>query len=158
MTIWLDADSLSPKLRKTVLKAALRHQIQACYVANRELPDIRDSELIKMIVVGQESDAADEYILSRVLPDDMVITRDIPLAYALLEKGAVVINDGGGAFTEENIGNRLGLRNLHHDLREKGILDSEGKRASYDKQRAFASCFDKELHKIIKKNRKNKKK
>lgn len=74
-----------------------------------------------MQVVSGAFDAADDWIVSQVVPGDIVITADIPLASLALKKGASVLGPGGKPFTDDNIGNALATRELMADLRAYGV-------------------------------------
>ncbi len=68
------------------------------------------------------TDAADDWIVENVQPDDIVITADIPLADRCLKKGASVIGSTGKPFTEANIGDAVATRDLMSDLRGAGEI------------------------------------
>jgi uncharacterized protein YaiI (UPF0178 family) len=72
------------------------------------------------VVVGDRFDAADDWIADHAGRDDIVIASDIPLASRCLQKGAVVLDQRGGSFTEENIGSALANRELLSHLRDLG--------------------------------------
>ena len=67
---------------------------------------------------AEGADAADNWIVEHVAKGDICITADIPLAGRCLEKGARVLAPGGKAFTQDNIGMALGMRELSRHLRE----------------------------------------
>jgi uncharacterized protein YaiI (UPF0178 family) len=50
-----------------------------------------------------------------------VITADIPLAAAVIEKGGVALNPRGELYTKENIRERLSMRNFMDELRSGGV-------------------------------------
>jgi uncharacterized protein YaiI (UPF0178 family) len=79
---------------------------------------------------------------------DMVITQDIPLAAALVDKGIRVLNDRGVVYTEQNVKARLGQRNQMAELRAMGILGDGGNRFGPREVKAFADAYDRELTKI----------
>ena len=66
-------------------------------------------------------DAADEYIVNRVIAGDIVVTADLPLAAELVEKQAQVISPRGEKFTVENIRQRLQMRDMLEEIRQTGI-------------------------------------
>ena len=45
-------------------------------------------------------------------PGDLIITRDIPLAAEVIEKGALALSPRGEAFSKENIRGRLNMRDF----------------------------------------------
>jgi len=66
-------------------------------------------------------DVADNEIIKRLKPEDLVITSDIPLAFEALEKGGHAINPRGERYTQENIKDRLTMRDFMDTLRASGI-------------------------------------
>jgi uncharacterized protein YaiI (UPF0178 family) len=79
-----------------------------------------------------------------------VVTQDIPLASALVTKGIIVISTRGELFTQENIGERLSIRNFMQDLREaRGITPGPKEFVRKDNQR-FSDTLDRELTKSMK--------
>jgi uncharacterized protein YaiI (UPF0178 family) len=70
------------------------------------------------VTVAEGPDAADDWIVDRIEPFDVVVTADVPLASRCLKNKASAIGPSGRLFTEENIGVALGMRELHRHLRE----------------------------------------
>ena len=99
---------------------------------------------------GQMDQAADDYIAGKVQKHDAVVTRDIPFAARLVERGIVVMNDRGKLFTKENIGERLSERNFSLDLAALGLTGGGGK-SSYSQKdfKKFCDCFEREMQKLI---------
>ena len=60
---------------------------------------------IELVVVKEGFDEADDWIVERVVENDIVITTDIPLASRCLKKEARVLGPKGRLFTEDDIGN-----------------------------------------------------
>ena len=83
---------------------------------------IPDEGWIELEVVGNDFDAADDWIVEHVQPDDIVITADIPLASRCLKGGASVIGTTGKPFTENNIGLSVATRDLLTELRGAGEI------------------------------------
>jgi uncharacterized protein YaiI (UPF0178 family) len=149
MKIWVDADSVPVRVREIIIKACRREGVNACFVANREIP-LDDALEISSVIVPATEGSADAYILAEVLPEDLVVTRDIPLAADLVEKKIVVLNDRGRIYTPENVRERLSMRNFMKDLREQGLpIDKAGKFGPKEVQE-FANAFDRELRKKLK--------
>ena len=65
-------------------------------------------------------DAADDHIAEEAQPGDLAVTADIPLAAKLVAKGVVAIDPRGAEYTEENIGERLSVRDFMDQLRSTG--------------------------------------
>ena len=149
MKIWIDADSCPVKVREIVLKAAERTSIPLVLVANKKIPH-KESKIVKDIIVDHALDAADDYIFSNTEKNDIVITRDIPLAEKLVGKSINVINDRGIQYTSENVKERLSIRNIMLTIRESGLkIDEETSFNQKDLQK-FANLFDSLLTKMIK--------
>ena len=60
--------------------------------------------------------------MEHVLPGQLVITADIPLAAFIVEKDAFALNPRGELYTEENIGEILSMRDFMKDLRDGGAI------------------------------------
>ena len=116
--ILIDADACPVK--DEIYKVAWRHKIAVTLFAATWLRH-PDHPLITMEVAGDAFDAADDLIVERAGPGDLVITADIPLADRAIAKGAVVLTPRGDALTAQNIGSKLATRDLMQDLR--GGLD-----------------------------------
>ena len=117
--IFVDADACP--VRQEVFRVASRYRLDVTLVTNAwmRIPDERG---ISLEIVGNGSDAADDWIVEHVQPDDIVVTADILLAGRCLKQGARVIGPGGKPFTEDNIGQAVAMRNLMSDLRCAGEI------------------------------------
>jgi uncharacterized protein len=127
--ILVDADS-SP-VRHEVYRVAGRYGIKVVLVANSTI-GIPDEDWIELKLVGDNQDAADDWIVENIEKDDIVITGDIPLASRSLKKGARVLSPHGVVFTENSIGDALATRDLMTHLRDIGI--TTGGTPSFDKK------------------------
>jgi uncharacterized protein YaiI (UPF0178 family) len=113
-------------------------------VANRSL-DVPLSSLVTLVRVAKEPDAVDQYIVQHVAPHDLVITADLPLAAAVVDKHALAINPRGEIYTADNVHERLAVRNLMQHLRSGGlILGGPAPLSAADRQR-FAAALDRAL-------------
>jgi uncharacterized protein YaiI (UPF0178 family) len=148
MRIWIDADACPGAVRDIVIKAAVKRKIEICFVANKTLV-LPESTLISRVQVASGPDVADQYILENVATNDLVVTQDIPLAHGLLAKGAVVINPRGEVFTDDNIADRLSIRDISQGLRDVGEMTGGPAPFGEKEKRAFASSFDRELTKLV---------
>ena len=117
--IFVDADACPVK--KEVYRVAHRYHLDITLVANSWMR-IPDERWIELEVVGSDFDAADDWIVDHVQPDDIVITADVPLASRCLKEGARVIGTTGKPFTENNIGLSVATRDLLADLRGAGEI------------------------------------
>ena len=119
VTILVDADACPNPIKEILFRAAQRCQVPLTLVANH-LVKVPPSPLIKARQVESGFDVADNYIAQQVLPGDIVVTGDIPLAAETVDKGAQVIGPRGEHFTPANIRQRLAMRNLMEELRNTG--------------------------------------
>ena len=127
--IYVDADACPVK--DEVVRVATRHQLQVSMVSNQ---GVRASvgPNIRAVLVGQEFDAADNWIVEHVQAGDIVITADIQLAGRCLQANAHAIGPNGRPFNAENIGSALAMRELSQYLREAGEI--KGYNPSFSKQ------------------------
>lgn len=117
--IYVDADACPVK--QEVYRVAGRYRLDVTLVTNSWMR-IPDEPRIRLEVVRDGLDAADDWIVERVVPFDIVVTADIPLASRCLKKGAVVIGTTGRPFTDSNIGSAVATRDLLSDLRGSGEI------------------------------------
>lgn len=117
--IYVDADACP--VREEVYRVATRLRLKVFVVSNGSRP-LRPPRLpnVEMILVGDQADAADDWIAERITARDVCITTDIPLAARCLRKGARVLPPSGRPLTEANIGSALAGRELARHLRELG--------------------------------------
>jgi hypothetical protein len=95
----------------------MRHRLAVTIVSNGGLRPSANP-LICHVMVPDGPDVADDWIAEHAGVGDIVITADIPLASRALEKGARVLGPNGKAFTADNVGMALGMRELNRHLRE----------------------------------------
>lgn len=144
MKIYVDADACPRAIKNILFKAAIRTQNECILVANQALI-IPHHPLIKAVQVEKGFDIADHYIVSMVLPQDLVITADIPLADEVISKKALALNPRGELYTKQNIKQRLNLRDFMENLRASG-LHSGGPRALHARDiQKFANALDRYL-------------
>jgi len=149
MIIWIDADSCPRQVRDLVCRTGLRLKLRVQYVANHPIP-IPEGPLFVMSIADNTPDAADDYIVEHASGNDLVITRDIPLAKRLVDKNLRVINDRGTVYTEKNINERLSMRNLMFDLYNSGIYPEKTGQFGKKEIQDFANALDREIHKLVK--------
>ncbi len=142
--IWVDADACPVAIKEILFRAAQRTQVHVTLVANHALRT-PPSPYIRSIQVPGGFDVADNEIAAQVAPGDLVVTQDIPLAAAVIEKGALAIHPRGELYTTDTIKQRLSMRNFMEELRGAGV-DTGGPAALHprDKQ-AFANQLDRWL-------------
>ncbi|MGA0533255.1 YaiI/YqxD family protein [Hansschlegelia sp. KR7-227] len=130
--LYLDADACPVK--DEAYRVAERHGVEVVVVANRFINTPRGGA-VRLQVVGEGPDVADDWIAEHVAPGDVVVTADIPLAARALEKGAAAIGTTGRPFTQSSIGSALATRALMSHLREVGEITG-GPRAFAPKDRS----------------------
>ena len=147
--IWVDADACPKVVKELIFKASFRLDIPVCLVANSYM-NFPQGGKISSIQVDQGADVADFYIVEHVCENDLVITADIPLASLVVEKKAIAINPRGEAYTEENISERLSVRDFMQDLRDSGV-DTGGPAPFGPKDKeSFANSLNRLLTKMVK--------
>ncbi|TAL74608.1 MAG: YaiI/YqxD family protein [Rhodanobacter sp.] len=139
--ILVDADACPVAIKEILFRAAERERIAVTLVANAYLRT-PPSRFVHAVQVAHGFDVADHEIVRRVCASDLVVTQDIPLAAAVIEKGALALDPHGELHTRETIAQRLTLRNFMDELRSSGV-DTGGHTPFHarDKQ-AFANQLD----------------
>jgi uncharacterized protein YaiI (UPF0178 family) len=119
--IFLDADSCPVK--EETYRVAHRYDV-AVKVVTAQWLRIPDDPRITLEVVRDtgELDAADDWIVERLEPGDIVVSEDILLASRCLDKGAHALTPRGKVFTASSIGEAVATRELMADLREAGVV------------------------------------
>jgi hypothetical protein len=120
MKIWVDADACPAVIKGILFRAANRTGTLVTLVANQPL-QVPYSEFIRTVQVSSGFDVADNEIVKRVTPGDLVITADIPLAAEVIAKGGFALNPRGELYTENNVRARLNMRDFMDTLRASGI-------------------------------------
>ena len=134
-------------IKEHVFKISMKTSIPTTLVANSYM-NIPFHPLIELIQVDKGADVADFYIVEHLSEGDLVITADIPLADLVVKKNAIGINPRGEVYTEENISERLSVRNFMQEMRDNGIVtDGPAPLALKDKER-FANALNKILSKV----------
>ncbi len=146
MRIFVDADACPAAVKEIVIRAAERLAVSAIFVANKDIR-LPPSRHVSSVRVPMGLDVADGYIARSASVGDLAITADIPLAAALVARGAVVLDLRGTVYTEENVGEALALRNFHHELRDEGVVTGGPSGFGPREARDFAGAFDRELSK-----------
>jgi uncharacterized protein YaiI (UPF0178 family) len=142
--IWVDADACPGEIKELIIRAGRRLKVLVAFVANKRI-GVPDSPHISSVRIGMEPEAVDEYISENAKPGDIAVTQDIPLASVLIPKGVVVITPHGLVLTEENIGERLSVRNLMQDIRESGGITPGPSQFSRRNRQKFSDSLDREL-------------
>ncbi|SPF33058.1 conserved hypothetical protein [Syntrophobacter sp. SbD1] len=149
MTLWVDADACPSSIKELIIRAAIRLKIMAIFVANKYI-STPESLYVSSRRIGTDPEAVDIYIVENARAGDVVATQDIPLASALVTRGVIVISTRGELFTEENIGERLSIRNFMQDLREAGGITPGPREFGQKDRQRFADTLDRVLNRLMK--------
>lgn len=144
MKIWVDADACPVVIKEILFRAAERTKTVTTLLANHYLK-VPPSKVISFVQVSAGFDVADNEIVKRAEPNDLVITADIPLAAEVVEKGCLALNPRGELYNESNIRQRLNMRDFMDTLRSSGIETGGAPPISQADRQAFANNLDKLL-------------
>jgi uncharacterized protein YaiI (UPF0178 family) len=117
--LYVDGDACPVK--DEVYRVAERHDLDVVVVANRFMVTPRGGR-VRLQLVPDGPDVADDWIAEAIQPHDVAVTADIPLAARCLAKGAAAIGTTGRPFTSASIGSALASRELMSHLREIGEI------------------------------------
>jgi uncharacterized protein len=141
MQIWVDADACPAVIKEILFRAAERARVQVTLVANQPIR-IPASPQVRFVQVGAGFDVADKRIVESIAANDLVITADIPLAAAAIEKSAHALNPRGQLYTKDNIREHLSVRNFMDELRGGGVVTGGPAALSQRDRQAFANSLD----------------
>ncbi|MGK0441306.1 MAG: hypothetical protein ACJA0N_001104 [Pseudohongiellaceae bacterium] len=146
MHIWVDADACPKVIKEILYRAANRNELPLTLVANHAL-STPPSPYIKCVQVDSGFDVADNYIAQEVKAGDIVVTGDIPLAADIVAKGSYGINPRGELYTEQNIKQRLTMRNFMEEMRTTGQASGGPPPLDNRDKQTFANTLDRLLAK-----------
>ncbi|MBL8265685.1 YaiI/YqxD family protein [Steroidobacter sp.] len=141
MQIWVDADACPGAIKEILFRAAERRSVPVTLVANQALRTPA-SPYIRSVQVPSGFDVADKRIVEMLAAGDLVITADIPLAAAAIEKGGHALNPRGELYTKDNIRERLSMRNFMDELRGSGVATGGPSALNQRDRQAFANSLD----------------
>lgn len=144
MNIWVDADACPKVIKEILFRAAERVGVELTLVANQPV-SVPPSRLIRSVQVGAGFDVADNLIVQRMSPGDLVVTADIPLAAEVIGKGGLALNPRGELYTSENVRERLNMRDFMDTLRSSGIQTGGPPALNQSDRQAFANQLDRLL-------------
>lgn len=147
MKIWIDADACPRVIKEIVFRASERLDLPVLLVANQSLAK-HNTRLVESIVVADGFDVADDYIAEHAAAEDLVITADIPLAARVVANGGVALDPRGELYTEENVGERLSMRDLMMELRGGGLVQGGPSQFNLIDRQRFASSLDRILTRL----------
>lgn len=149
MKIWVDADACPTVIKEILFRAGERRQIEVTLVANHAMR-VPASKWVDLVIVPGGFDVADDEIVKRSQPGDLVITSDIPLAAEIIEAGVDAMSSRGERYSTENIKARLNIRDFMDTMRASGVNTGGPPALSQGDRKAFADELDRWLARNIK--------
>ncbi len=146
MKILVDADACPKVIKEILYRVAKRLSLTVLFFANKPLY-LPPSPHLKFVLVGSGFDVADNVIIAEAIAGDLVITADIPLAAAVIEKAAFALNPRGEFYTPENIQQTLTMRNFMATMRDAGQVTGGPPPLNNKDQQVFANALDRFLAK-----------
>jgi uncharacterized protein YaiI (UPF0178 family) len=144
--IWVDADACPAVIKDILFRAAERTGTPLVLVANQALR-VPPSRYISALQVAAGFDVADNEIVRRVAPGDLVITADIPLAAEVIDKGGLALNPRGELYSANTIKGKLTMRDFMDTMRGSGIHTGGPPALNQADRQAFANQLDRWLAK-----------
>jgi len=144
----VDADACPVVIKEILFRAATRTGVLVTLVANQPLR-IPPSPHIRSLQVSAGFDVADNEIVKRVQPGDLVITSDIPLAAEVIDKGGQALSPRGELYSPDTIKSRLTMRDFMDTLRASGIQYGGPAALSHSDRTAFANHLDRLLAQCV---------
>jgi uncharacterized protein YaiI (UPF0178 family) len=142
--IWVDADACPKVIKDILFRAADRVGVPVTLVANQPL-QVPRSPHIRSVQVAAGFDVADNHIVQHAQAGELVITADIPLAAEVVARGCLALNPRGELYTEDNIRQRLNMRDFMDTLRSSGVDTGGSAPMSQAERMAFANQLDRLL-------------
>jgi uncharacterized protein YaiI (UPF0178 family) len=142
IVLYVDADACPVK--QEIYKVAERHNLPVIVVSNSFI-NVPRTPSIRLQIVGEGLNVADDWIADNVAAKDIVVTNDIPLADRVVKKGALAIAPNGKLYDANSIGMALATRNLMQDLRDQGAITGGPKPFSAQDRSRFLQA----LHEAI---------
>jgi uncharacterized protein YaiI (UPF0178 family) len=140
-TVHVDGDACP--VRDEVFRVALRLGAKVIVVGNGARPvRLPEHPDLRLVIVADGPDAADDWIAEHILPGDVCVTQDIPLASRCLEKGARALSPRGHPWTPENIGGALAGRAVNQARREAGAITGGPAAMTQADRSRFLSALD----------------
>jgi uncharacterized protein YaiI (UPF0178 family) len=142
--IFVDADACP--VREEIYRVAARHRLEVLVVHNGSRPIRPPGQPgVQVVIVPDTPDSADDWIAERIVPGDICVTADIPLAKRCLENGAAALGHTGRTWTGDNIGSALAGREIARHLREVGLGGGGHPALTQADRSRFSSALDAEV-------------
>lgn len=127
MKIYIDADGC-PVVSQTI-RIAEKFDISCVIICDTSHRIEYDNT--ETIIVEKGADSADFRLVNLIQKNDIAITQDYGLAAMCLSKNAIVINQNGKRYSEENISGLLEFRAISKKIRNSGgRLKGQSKRTA----------------------------
>ena len=141
MKIFIDADGCP--VVDIAVRAARHYGLECTLICDTAHSIQRDGA--ETIIVDKGADSADFRLVNLVSAGDIAITQDYGLAAMCLSRRALVLNQDGKQYTEDNISGLLGFRAVSARIRRSGgrTKGPSKRTAQQDKD------FEKALTKLI---------
>jgi uncharacterized protein YaiI (UPF0178 family) len=149
-TLWIDADACPREAKQIIFRFADRLEVKTVLVANSDMTVPR-SRFVSTVRVGQGLNVADDYIARTAAPGDVAVTADIPLAAQLVPRGVIVVDPRGELYTDDNIQERLSIRNFMQEAREAGVQTGGPRSHDARATQQFANALDRVLTRVARK-------
>lgn len=143
--VWIDGDSCPKKVKDFLFNYSKSKSFLINIVANRKVELPTDNNLLNLIVVENQKDAADNHIYENSSLNDIVVTRDILFAQRLVEKKVTVMNDRGLIFNKDNIQDKLREREFSMNLSAIGLGGGKNNYYGEKEIKKFISVFEREF-------------
>jgi uncharacterized protein YaiI (UPF0178 family) len=147
MQIWVDADACPSVIREIIAKAAHNRMITTTFIANHNF-SLPKSQFITFYQVPNGFDEADKEIERRVSDGDLVVTADIPLASDVLQRRAFVLTPRGEQYTDQNIRQRLQMRDFMETMRASGEHTGGPSTLGLSERKHFSDQLDRLLTRL----------
>jgi len=141
MPIWVDADACPRPVKEILFRAAERTGEQLTLVANHALAIPRRPN-VRLLQVRAGFDVADQEIMDRIAPGDLVVTADIPLAADAIARGGSALNPRGEMYSADTIRSILNMRDFMDTMRSSGVVTGGPPALSQADRQAFANQLD----------------
>lgn len=116
MKILIDADGC-PVVNQAI-GIAKKHNIEVIVICDTS--HRIEHENVQTIVVDKGADSADFRLVNMIKSGDIAVTQDYGLAAMCLSKNAIVLNQDGKRYSEENISGLLEFRAISKKIRNSG--------------------------------------
>lgn len=150
MRIFIDADACPVK--DETYKVAARYGLKTFVVSNSFIQIPRNA-MIERQIVEAGPDVADDWIAENVLPGDIVVTNDIPLADRVIKADGAAIAPNGRPFTPDSIGQALAQRAIMEHIRSTGEVTGGPKPFAVADRSRFLQALDEAVNRERRKGR-----